>query len=119
MKRKPQTVVQSFAGAFRGLGHAARERSFVIELIAAVLVIAVAFIAFEVPLVDRMIIVLLVGFVLSLEIFNTAIELLLDHLSPDDHGDVARIKELLAAGVLVISCAALIIAILLVLHALA
>ena len=98
MKRKSQSLIQSFTSAFRGLAHAARERSFVIELAIAVVTLCAAFIAFEIPLIDRMVVVLLVGFVLALETFNTAIETLLDHVSPDKHPEVARIKEYYKPG---------------------
>lgn len=118
MRRTPQSLTQSFKSAFRGLRYAVSERSFFIQLIAGI--IALYFmIVLPLSRIERVIIILLVAIVLAMEIFNTAIEVLLDYFSPDPHPHIARIKELLAAGVFLMSLAALIIGIFVFMRALA
>jgi len=46
---------------------------------------------------------------LGAEIFNTAFEKLLDHLAPEEHPEVGKIKDLLAGGVLIFSGIAVIV----------
>ena len=48
------------------------------------------------------------GFVWSAEIFNTAIESMMDHLSPEKHPRVKYIKDLAAGAVLVAAITAII-----------
>ncbi|PXW91628.1 undecaprenol kinase/diacylglycerol kinase (ATP) [Streptohalobacillus salinus] len=49
------------------------------------------------------------GLVLTAEVFNTAVEVMLDHLAPERHPKVGIIKDLTAGGVLVASLIAFII----------
>src|SRR3989344_5265068 len=111
MLKSKQSLTQSFRNAARGLYFAAGERSFFIQLCVGIVALILAFTQ---PLfwVERFIIILLIALVLSFEAFNTAIEILLDHVTPEQHDSVARIKDIMAAGVFIISLAALIIGIL-------
>ncbi len=62
-------------------------------------------------------IVLLAAFgVLSAELFNTALEHLVDHLHPDLHPRIRAVKDIAAAAVLMASCAAVAVAIALAFH---
>lgn len=60
-----------------------------------------AAIFFKVSTTELVMLALAAGFVWSAEIFNTAIEAMMDHLSPEKHPRVKYIKDLAAAGVLV------------------
>jgi diacylglycerol kinase (ATP) len=53
---------------------------------------------------------LTIGFVLAGEIFNTAIEVLADHLHPEQHPAIRAVKDCAAGAVLVASIAALAVA---------
>lgn len=48
--------------------------------------------------------------VLALELINTAIERLVDHLHPEQHSEIKIVKDCAAAAVLVASCGALAVA---------
>lgn len=53
---------------------------------------------------------LCIGFVFMAEIFNTAIENLCDHVSPEKNPTIGKVKDLAAAGVLIAAATSIIIA---------
>ena len=57
-------------------------------------------------------IILSIALVLAAELVNSAIEALSDHLHPDIHPSIGKVKDMLAGMVLVVSIAAAIIALL-------
>jgi diacylglycerol kinase (ATP) len=65
------------------------------------LAVIVATILLPVSTNEIIALILSIGFVWSAEIFNTAIEVLLDHVSPERHPRVKFIKDVAAAAVLV------------------
>lgn len=77
-------------------------------MVAAILVIAAGFI-FGISLLEWIAIVLAIGFVFVVEIFNTAIENITDFISPDEHPSIKRIKDMAAAAVLISAIVAVII----------
>ena len=54
---------------------------------------------------------LAVGFVLAAELFNTAFEVLADHLHPEQHPEIQAVKDIAAGAVLVSSLMALLVAV--------
>ena len=70
-----------------------------IELIAALLVIVLGLIV-SLSLIEWAVIAIAIGTVLISEIFNTAMEFLLDRISPQYSQLVKNIKDIAAAGVL-------------------
>ena len=74
--------------------------------------VAVFIIASLLPLSSNEVITLVIvtGFVWAAEIFNTAIEKLMDHISPEYHPSVKIIKDMAAAAVLIAAATALICA---------
>ncbi|RJR14157.1 diacylglycerol kinase family protein [Candidatus Parcubacteria bacterium] len=58
---------------------------------------------------EFLIVILLIGLVMTAEIFNTALEELCDKFQPEHDPHIAKIKDLAAAAVLVSSIAALIV----------
>ena len=48
-----------------------------------------------------MVLLLVIGFVWAAEIFNTAIEILTDHISPEENPTIKIIKDISAGGVLI------------------
>lgn len=63
----------------------------------------------EISKTEFLIVVLLIGLVMTAEIFNTALEELCDKFQPEHDSHIAKIKDLAAAAVLVSSIAALIV----------
>ncbi len=70
-----------------------------IHLAATVIVIVLGF-KLKVNAGEAALLALSVGFVWTAEIFNTAIEAMMDHLSPGKHEAVKHVKDISAAAVL-------------------
>lgn len=79
-----------------------------VHVLFTVSVIILGFV-FHVSLTEWVLLFLTFGLVLSSEVFNTAVEMLLDYLAPEWHPKVGIIKDLTAGGVLVASGIALVI----------
>ncbi|TRZ75927.1 MAG: diacylglycerol kinase family protein [Bacteroidetes bacterium] len=100
--------LRSFRFAFTGILLAIRtQHNFRIHLTAFALVIASGFI-FGISAAEWCIILLASALVLSLEIINTAMEFLVDLLSPEYHEKAGFVKDLSAAAVLISSAIALV-----------
>lgn len=100
------SLFKSFVYAFQGMGFAWKERNFRLHLVSTVLVTSLGF-YFRLSNSEWTAVVLCVGGVIALEVMNTAIEGLVDKVSPDYDQKAGRIKDLSAAAVLVFSLAAL------------
>jgi diacylglycerol kinase (ATP) len=55
---------------------------------------------------EWIVVVLCIGAVLGAEAFNTAIEKMCDHLHPQQHPEIGKVKDLAAGAVLLVSIAA-------------
>lgn len=100
---------RSFKHAWQGLKIVLRsEPNFRLHLLAAVLVLLLAYWR---NLSQNLWIALLlvIALILALEIFNSAIERLVDMLAPKTHGYAKEIKDLLAGMVLLVALFALVI----------
>ncbi|MFD3447692.1 diacylglycerol kinase family protein [Microbacteriaceae bacterium 4G12] len=107
-KRK---LIESFQYAFQGIIFCvSHERNMKIHCVAAVLVILSAW-RFQVTKVEWLILLLTIGGVLSLEIMNTAIEKAVDLTTTDVHPLAKVAKDAAAGAVLLFSCIAVIIGI--------
>ena len=101
--------VNSLRNALSGLSIAWKEEAnFRIQIACGVVAIIAAWFL-GVSQMDFLIIILLIGFVLSAEALNTALEEFCDMVqrNPDPH--IAKIKDLAAAAVLIASFTALVI----------
>ena len=104
--------MMSFRHAFRGLGLLIQnEANMRIHLVLTAVVIA-AGILLHISFAEWLIIILTIGFVLVAESLNSAVEKLCDLISPEKNSRIKNIKDMLAAGVLISSLAALIIGLL-------
>lgn len=63
-------------------------------------------------------IVLCIGLILAAELLNCALEILIDHMHPEIHPAIGRVKDILAGMVLVLSLSALVIGVLAILDTL-
>ncbi len=61
---------------------------------------------------------LVVAAVLAIELVNGALEALVDHLHPDVHPEIRVVKDMAAASVLLLSIAALVVAVFLLVESL-
>lgn len=96
----------SFAYALRGIWHAARrEANFQIQLAIAAACV-VAGMALGINLLEWAVVVLACGVLLGAELVNTALEELLDYLTPERSARVGLIKDLAAGFVLTVALAA-------------
>ena len=103
---------KSFSHALRGLRYVANhEKNFQNQLLAAFLVV-IAMIYFQVTRGEMIVLILVISGVLVMELFNTVMERVVDILKPRIHPYARLIKDLMAAGVLLVSILALVIGIL-------
>lgn len=97
---------KSFKAAFRGTRYAFRhERNFRIEIYIAILVI-LAMIILQVSGWHVVILAVMIAWVLAMELVNTATERIVDILKPRIHPYARVIKDLMAAAVLLSTCGA-------------
>jgi len=73
---------------------------------AAALVVIILAVLFRIRPIEWIGIVLCFGLVISTEIMNTAIEKLVDFVSPQNNDKAGQIKDIAAAAVLVSACVA-------------
>ncbi|HUX81167.1 MAG TPA: diacylglycerol kinase family protein [Candidatus Paceibacterota bacterium] len=98
--------------AYTGLTIAWNEElNFRIEIGIAVLVMALGFF-FDISLFEWMFVTVSIALVIVAETFNTALEALCDAFRPQHDPHIAKIKDLSAAAVLLASCGAGIIGLL-------
>jgi len=99
--------IKSFGFAFNGLKILIKEEHNPrIHLVAAVCVIS-AGLFFQISTLEWIAIIFAVGFVIALEIINSAIEKISDFISPEKNDSIKKIKDLAAAGVLISALTAL------------
>jgi diacylglycerol kinase len=102
-------LLKSFGYAFQGLRTAfAGQANFRIHVAVALLVISLGFI-YSVTSDEWMMIVGCIGVVLMAELMNTALEFMVDLVSPQHQPLAGKIKDVAAAAVVVVVIAAVII----------
>jgi diacylglycerol kinase len=106
---KPESdnnFISSFKCAFEGLRYAFRtQRNFRFHLAAAVFVFLAAY-WLEVSPAGMAVLILTVGCVLVVELLNTAVEVMVDLISPHYHPLAKTAKDLAAGAVLLIAITA-------------
>lgn len=101
--------IKSFRFAFNGFKILIKEEHNArIHLFAAACALIAGF-ALKISIFEWIAIVFAIGFVITLEIINSAIENISDFISPEKHESIKKIKDLAAAGVLLSAVTALII----------
>ena len=102
--------LKSFTFAFAGLKNLLlEEHNAYLHVAATFLVIATGF-YFRISSTEWTAILLCIGSVFSFELINTSIEALADHITPEKHDNIKRVKDLAAASVLVSALVAVVIA---------
>jgi diacylglycerol kinase len=101
--------LRSFIHAWYGLKILFKnEHNARIHLLAAILVVSAGFTC-SLNAVEWCLVSLSIGLVFMAELFNTAVEYLCNHVSPGQHEQIRRIKDLTAAAVLAIVISAVIV----------
>lgn len=104
---KNQPFLQRLRYALAGIGTSWQsEKSFRSHIMATLLVFIILGVARAAAIWWAMLL-LTCGLILALELINTAVEKLADHLHPDIHPELKIIKDTLAGAVLLASMAAL------------
>jgi diacylglycerol kinase len=101
--------LRSFGYAFKGLKIAWQEEfNFRFEVVCMFLALGAAWF-FRIPQDEWLIVLFVIGFVLTAEAFNTALEELCDKFSPSHDPHIAKIKDLAAAAVFIASIVAFVV----------
>ncbi|MBA3900152.1 MAG: diacylglycerol kinase family protein [Bacteroidetes bacterium] len=101
--------ISSFKYAFKGMYiFFSTQPNGIIHLFAAISVIVAGF-WFNISTTDWCFIAIAIGLVMMAEVFNTAIEFLVNLVSPEYNELAGKVKDLAAAGVLIAAFAALVI----------
>lgn len=107
-----QKRIISFKFAFKGITWLIRtQHNMWIHLLAAAIVVTAGF-YFSVTKIEWILLAITIGMVLSAEAFNTAIELLVDKISPEFNLLAGRIKDVAAGAVLITASIAVIVGLL-------
>jgi diacylglycerol kinase (ATP) len=102
--------MRSFYYAFRGLANAFRsEVNMRIHIIAAVLVTIAGF-YFKIAAAEWGMIVLCICSVIAMELINTAIEKLCNHVTAEQHPAIKQIKDVAAGAVLITAMGSVVVA---------
>lgn len=106
MKYDFKKQLRSFGYAWKGICCCVgKEQNLSFHLIATVAVVIAGF-AFGISRTEWMIMLLCIGVVIAAELFNTAIEKLVDLVSPGRHPLAGQVKDIAAGAVLVCAVAA-------------
>lgn len=98
--------------AFNGLKIVFKEEHNArIHLFISLIVIICGFI-FQISIIEWIVICFAIGFVICMEILNSAIENLADFVSPEYHNLIKKIKDISAAAVLISTISSIVIGIL-------
>jgi diacylglycerol kinase len=99
-RRRPRSWPDKFRDAFRGVSRAIRSQSsFAVHLVVAAVVVVVAA-ALRVSQTGWCLLAGAIGFVLTAEIFNTALESLARSLGPRRHPRIRDALDMASGGVL-------------------
>ena len=101
--------IRSFRYALSGMKQAAAEQNFRVDIIAAIVVLAVSFFT-KLSLLEWVIIIMLIAGMLALEMMNSAVERVVDLVTSDYHPLAKAAKDIAAGAVLIYAIAAVIIA---------
>ncbi len=105
------SFLKSFSYAFKGIALALKQRNMKVILCCAVLTV-IAAVILKVNANHWCILLICIGLVISLEMINSAVEGIVDLISPDYNEKAGNIKDMAAGAVLVFSVISLIIGIL-------
>ncbi len=83
------------------------EFSFRFQVVCGAITLALAYLL-HISKLELLIVILMIGTVFAVEALNTAIEELCDHVTPSEHPNIAKVKDLGSGASLLIGIAAII-----------
>lgn len=101
------TFKESLSYAVKGIQIFLEEKHIKVHAVIAVLVV-IAGLMFKITIAEWLMCLFLIGLVIGFEIINTAIENLVNLVSPDYHPLAGKVKDLAAGAVLLAACIAVI-----------
>ena len=108
-KIKSKNILYSFKYALEGIKSSIEtERNMKIHIIIAILVIISGFIL-KISQIEWFICIILIAAVISAELFNTVLEVIVDMIMPEKNDNAKRAKDIAAGAVLVMAIGAAII----------
>ena len=108
-KLDAKRLVRSFKAAFEGIASTyKKEQNIKIHTIISLIVVLAGFI-FKINYIEWLVCLVLIGFVMMAEFFNTSIEYVVDLASPDIHPLAKAAKDTASAGVLMMAIIAAVI----------
>lgn len=108
-KKSKPSLLKSFYYAFQGIKvNILTERNLAIHFLVMLLVIVCGFV-FKISVTEWLICILLFGFVITLELMNTAIETAIDICMPEINPKAKLAKDTSAGAVLVVAIVAVVI----------
>ncbi len=113
MKKEPFSLtarLRSFRFAYDGLKTLFREEHNARIHIIATIFVSVLGWFYQIQLHEWMLIVFAIGFVFAMELINSSIEAMADHVTPERNQQIKRIKDLSAAAVLISAITSVVIA---------
>lgn len=112
MGKNRTPIIKSFGYAISGVLRLIKEeRNAKIHAVAALSAISAGF-YFDINLLEWTMVIIAIALVIITEAVNTVLENLLDHMHPERHPTVGKIKDMAAGAVLIAALAALIIGLL-------
>ncbi|MBE6286774.1 MAG: diacylglycerol kinase family protein [Mediterranea massiliensis] len=112
MKYDFKKQMRSFGYAWKGIGSCVgHEQNLSFHLITAVVVVIMGF-CFDISRIEWIIVTGCIGVVIAAELFNSAVENLVDLVSPEYHPLAGRVKDIAAGAVLVSAVSAAIVGLL-------
>ena len=108
---KKTKLILSFRAAFHGFWHVLRHESSFKYMCGAAVAVLAGMLILGTSRQENVALLTMIFAVLALELMNTAFERFLDFLNPEHDERIKRIKDVLAAILLVVSCGAAIIGI--------
>ncbi|WP_308756804.1 diacylglycerol kinase family protein [uncultured Bacteroides sp.] len=111
MKYDFKKQLRSFGYAWKGIRSCVgKEQNLSFHLIVTAAVVVAGF-TWEITRTEWIAVILCIGAVIAAELFNTAIERLVDLVSPQRHPLAGQVKDIAAGAVLVCAIAAIIVGI--------
>jgi undecaprenol kinase len=104
--------LRAFGYAFSGLFKAVKSEAHLKVFITAALLVILAGFYFELTVTDWLILIAFISVAISLELINSALEMLCDFCKPEQHPKIKYIKDVAAASVLVTVIGAVVAAVL-------
>jgi len=93
---------ESFRNALNGLAPAVKQRHFRIHLFATAAVVLLGFML-KIERGEWIAILICIGLVMMAEALNTSLEILADKIHPEQHPEIAKVKDVAALAVLIVS----------------